>query len=135
MCLDHPAARRSERVQSLICKLGDLPQRERLRRSVVRPLEQLVSSKDPSVLIARRRCTPIPECREAQLCASARRQCDDSVLDSRRRRQEWYLRRCYVRELQIIQGRSPDLQLVSGAPPMDFIVECTGVDTPRSFAS
>lgn len=127
----YPRSERLEqpvKIQRLLCKLYELcevlpvtvafhlQQHVRQRTQlVVRPnqaLGSLVSSRDPSVLIARR-LDPLPESEETLsehqrlAVVSLRTASANSCNDAARRRQDWYLRKCYARELQIIQSRSP----------------------------
>lgn len=117
-------------VERLLCKLYELCQvlpvtlcfhlqsgRQRGQQFVVRPhvqLGSLVSDRDPSVLIARR-LEPLPESEETLSERQHRlprgtnniRSSSATSNEDANRRHEWYVRKCYARELRIIQKKSP----------------------------
>ncbi|XP_022660306.1 uncharacterized protein LOC111262136 isoform X2 [Varroa jacobsoni] len=98
-------------------------------------LGALVSDRDPSVLIARQ-LSPLPESEQTlsdhrpsqhhRVVTVASLGGNSLINTETLRRQEWYLRKCYAKELRIIQGKGPSTNTMED--------RAARVGTPASFA-
>lgn len=98
-------------------------------------LGALVSDRDPSVLIARQ-LSPLPESEQTlsdhrpsqhhRVVTVASLGGNSLTNTETLRRQEWYLRKCYAKELRIIQGKGPSTNTMED--------RAARVGTPASFA-